>query len=307
MLHVAVAVVEDDKGRVLIQQRAGDAHQGGLWEFPGGKLENGETVSQALVRELREETGIRVKASQPLIRIRHQYEDLAVLLDVHKVGNWSGTARSLEGQPLQWVAAADLQNWQMPAADAPIVNAIQLPPSYIITPPVIENTDTFLTRFKALLDNGERLFLYRVKTLKDISHDELAAEMLTLCNAVQARLVLHESSQVNIEAHGRHLTSAGLMSAGVVENGELVGVSCHSAEELNKACQINAAFALLSPVKPTASHPGATVLGWEKFTNLAEAANLPVYALGGMCARDVDTAREHAAQGVAGISDWWSA
>lgn len=124
-VHVAVGVVLDADRRILITRRADDAHQGGLWEFPGGKLEDGESVEKALRRELLEELGISVGSTRPLIEIRHDYGDKQVLLDVHLVGDFRGDARGLEGQPLRWVSAAELGDYAFPAANVPIVDAIK--------------------------------------------------------------------------------------------------------------------------------------------------------------------------------------
>jgi 8-oxo-dGTP diphosphatase len=124
VVHVAVGVVLDDSDRILIARRAEQAHQGGLWEFPGGKVELGETVSQALARELEEELGIRIAGSSPLLQVRHDYGDKAVLLDVHLVQSFTGTALGLEGQPLNWVMAGQLGQFQFPAANESIVEAV---------------------------------------------------------------------------------------------------------------------------------------------------------------------------------------
>ena len=123
-LHVAVGVVLDKLNRVLITRRASDSHQGGLWEFPGGKVEAGETLSLALARELREELGISIGRTSPLLEVRHDYGDKLVLLDVHVVWDFSGEARGLEAQPLSWVAPAALAQYRFPAANVPIIGAI---------------------------------------------------------------------------------------------------------------------------------------------------------------------------------------
>ncbi|QFU74991.1 8-oxo-dGTP diphosphatase MutT [Halioglobus maricola] len=124
-VHVAVGVILDAQKNVLLTRRAADAHQGSLWEFPGGKVEVGESVPQALARELREELGIDVTAFQPLLEIRHDYGDKAVLLDVYIVSGFAGEPRGLELQPMVWVAAAELVNYEFPAANVPIVEAVQ--------------------------------------------------------------------------------------------------------------------------------------------------------------------------------------
>lgn len=124
-VHVAVGVVVDEQQHILISQRAFDAHQGGLWEFPGGKVEAGEPVIRALARELREELGIGFSESRPLLLVPFDYGDKAVLLDVHLVTGLRGKARGLEGQPLAWVSAEDLARYEFPAANMPIVAALQ--------------------------------------------------------------------------------------------------------------------------------------------------------------------------------------
>lgn len=124
-VHVAVGVVVDPSGRVLITRRAADSHQGGLWEFPGGKVEAGESLVLALARELKEELGIEVGSSRPLLEVHHDYGDKSVVLDVHLVGDYCGIARGLEGQPLAWVAPEDLADYAFPAANRPIIAAIE--------------------------------------------------------------------------------------------------------------------------------------------------------------------------------------
>lgn len=133
-IHVAAAVIRAVDGRVLIAKRPLDKHQGGLWEFPGGKVEAGESVEAALARELAEELGITVTAAQPLIQVRHDYPDKQVLLDVWQVLAFSGEPHGAEGQPLAWVEPAQLPGYSFPAANRPIVAAARLPDRYLITP-----------------------------------------------------------------------------------------------------------------------------------------------------------------------------
>jgi 8-oxo-dGTP diphosphatase len=124
LVHVAVGVILDKHRNVLITRRAQDAHQGGLWEFPGGKVETGESLTAALTRELREELGIVIGRTSALLEVRHDYGDKTVLLDVHVVWEFSGEALGLEDQPLAWVAARELARYAFPAANMPIVTAI---------------------------------------------------------------------------------------------------------------------------------------------------------------------------------------
>ena len=108
VVHVAAAALVDDDGRVLLARRADEAHQGGLWEFPGGKLERDESIDDGLRRELHEELGIDIVSHRPLIRVRHDYDDRSVLLDVHRVDAGRGEPHGREGQPLAWVAVDEL-------------------------------------------------------------------------------------------------------------------------------------------------------------------------------------------------------
>jgi 8-oxo-dGTP diphosphatase len=126
-IHVAVGVIRNTNGEILIALRHSDSHQGGLWEFPGGKVEPNETVQVALARELEEELGIAVQSSdcQPIIEIQHDYGDKQVLLDVWWVSDFDGEPSGREGQPLRWVAVSELADYAFPAANAPIVKAIQ--------------------------------------------------------------------------------------------------------------------------------------------------------------------------------------
>jgi 8-oxo-dGTP diphosphatase len=125
IVHVAVAVILDAERRILITRRAPDAHQGDLWEFPGGKVEAGESLELALTRELREELGIVIGRTSALLEVRHDYGDKAVLLDVHVVWEFSGEARPLEDQPMAWVTPRELAHYAFPAANLPIVAAVE--------------------------------------------------------------------------------------------------------------------------------------------------------------------------------------
>ncbi len=127
VLHVVVGVLMDDKGRLLIQRRAKGAHQGGLWEFPGGKRELGESVLEALQRELREELGIAIDtaSAQPLIQVQHDYGGSGVLLDTWRIAAWSGEPIGVEGQPIAWMLPGELDQFEFPEANRSIISALR--------------------------------------------------------------------------------------------------------------------------------------------------------------------------------------
>ncbi|MDD3449174.1 MAG: Nudix family hydrolase [Gammaproteobacteria bacterium] len=308
-LRVVAAAVFDDAGRVLLARRPAHLHQGGLWEFPGGKVEPGESLEQALARELQEELGILPRRSRPLIRIRHAYPDRRVELDVWRVDAFSGEPHGREGQPVEWVAPEELPEREFPAANRPIVNAVRLPDRYLVTGEPAGDPRRFLDRLEQALVGGVRLVQLRAKELPEAEYLRLAGQALERCRGFGARLLLNAPSGwvERVGADGVHLDGRRLAR---LERRPLgarywVGASCHDARELARAEAIGCDFAVLSPVLPTASHPGAAALGWEGFAELADAARIPVYALGGVGPADIPRAHGLYAQGIAAIRALW--
>jgi 8-oxo-dGTP diphosphatase len=125
MLHVVVAVIRDKNNQILIAQRAIKKHQGGKWEFPGGKVEKDESAQQTLTRELDEELGIQISLISSLIQIHHDYSDFVVFLDVYEVREWQGKAYGKEGQPIRWVDIETLQHYAFPVANESILEALK--------------------------------------------------------------------------------------------------------------------------------------------------------------------------------------
>lgn len=123
-IHVAVGIIVDAHGRILLAKRPAHLHQGGKWEFPGGKVEQDETVTQALIRELKEEVALNVHASQPFMALSYDYPDKQVLLDIHTVSDFSGTAQRLEGQQIAWVDKTELCHYDFPDANKPILTQL---------------------------------------------------------------------------------------------------------------------------------------------------------------------------------------
>lgn len=309
VIHVAVGVIVNAAGDILIAKRPDKVHQGGLWEFPGGKVEVNETLFDALKRELYEELAINVLATEPLIKIRHDYGDKVVLLDVHKVIQFSGEPQGNEGQPIKWVAPEQLHKYEFPAANVPIVTAINLPQRLLITGD-FENEDDFFNRIESALKKGIRLVQLRVKQQEVLL--KFANAVAELCEKYSAHLLLNTSSEIfskipqqaNI---GLHLNSKNLLVCNLrsVAKTVLLSASCHNEIEIEHAQKIGVDFILLSPIFNTKSHPEQEGIGWEKFGELVEKAIIPVYALGGMKDKDLPVALEYGAQGIAGISEWW--
>lgn len=305
-IHVAVAVIVNEHNEVLIARRADHLHQGGLWEFPGGKVERNETVRAALDRELHEELGITAAQAHPLIRVHHAYSDKTVLLDVWRVTGIHGTPHGRERQPVRWVAPSDLRSYAFPEANQPIITAALLPSLYVIT-----DEAPSPQRVAHAVTVGARLLQLRAKLLDDDQYRVLAREIIEVCRAQGALLLLNAAPRVaaELDADGVHLSSTRLLALRErpLPKTKWVAASVHNLNELEHAQQIGVDFVVAGPVLPTSSHPGAAVLGWDGLRELTEAARIPVYALGGMQAQHVQAAWQHGAQGVAAISAIWNA
>jgi 8-oxo-dGTP diphosphatase len=308
-VHVAVAVIQNRSGQILLSRRPEHVHQGGLWEFPGGKVETGESLTEALQREIHEELGIRVKSHQPLIRITHHYADKSVLLDVHRIASFTGEPEGREGQPLAWVGLDDFELYPLPAADVPIINALRLPAEYLVTGADPNQPEQFLEKLELALVNGVRMVQLRAPGLAVAAYQDLARQALVICNQHNAQLLLNADPQLvtDLGAHGVHLNSRRLMALETrpLPEGLWVSASCHNSKELAQAQRLGLDFVVLSPVLPTQSHPAAEPLGWEGFERLCDLISIPVYALGGVCRDHLEQARRSGAQGIAGITAFW--
>ncbi|MFL9811918.1 Nudix family hydrolase [Stutzerimonas sp. VN223-3] len=308
-IHVAAAVIRSTDGLVLIAKRALDKHQGGLWEFPGGKVEAGETVETALARELHEELGITVTKARPLIQVRHDYPDKQVLLDVWDVLAFSGEPHGAEGQPLAWVEPADLPGYNFPAANRPIVAAARLPDRYLITPDGL-SPQQLLNGLALALDTGVRLIQLRAPSLSLLDYRALATDVMELCVG-RAQLMLKGPLEWvgEFPAAGWHLTAEQLRQhAGrgrPVPVGQWLAASCHDAAELDMASTIGVDFITLSPVLRTTTHPEVPPLGWPRAAELLLGFNQPAYLLGGLGPAELEKALHAGGQGVAAIRAFW--
>ena len=309
MIHVVAAVIRNADGEILTTLRHHHLHQGGLWEFPGGKLELGEQPLKGLQRELREELAIEVERATPLIQIPHQYPDCSILLDVWEVNRFSGEPKGVENQQLRWSSLDDLIASELPEADQPVLTALQLPDRYLITGKA-ESLEQFLEKLEKALLNGIRLIQFRAPELEPEPYIELAVEVVDRAHQYGARVLLNGDPKwiERTGADGIHLNGHRLKELTDRPLGEnfLISVSCHNEEELRQSAEIGVDFALLSAVLPTQTHPDRTPLGWDKFSRLVKTTPFPVYALGGVDQSHVARSRQDGGQGVAAITAFWS-
>ena len=324
VIDVAAAAIVNNQNEVLISLRHPDAHQGGLWEFPGGKVEAGEGIEQALRRELEEELALEIDAARPMISLQHGYSDKTVRLHVWRVSkyrfkkaNGEQATTGAEGQPVKWQAIETLNAEDFPAADRAIISALQLPEQYLITG-AFDSLDDFKRRLSLALASGIQLVQLRLKSHWVQKNPLLASQALTFAvhtsreQAVRLMLNIPDDMPVtdDVSHCGVHLDSRKLYDPAAVSIKNrtapaLLSASCHTAEDIRQAQRIDADFMVLSPVNNTASHPDATPLGWQQFGALVAGAAMPVYALGGVSQKDLDTAWRHGAQGISGIRCGW--
>lgn len=312
---VAVGVLQRADGRVLVAHRDAARHEGGKLEFPGGKVEPDESAQQALARELVEEIGVRPTASEPLLRLRHDYADRRVELIVFRVSGWQGDPHGAEGQPLEWLEPTELAVDRFPAANRPIVAALRLPPLYLITPEPADGSESarriIVDGVRQAIERGIRLIQLRAPGLEAGPWHALVDAIAEQAAAVpDCRLLVNASPVVAADLPpgvGLHLNAAAtrVLNARPLTFERLLGCSCHDARELAAAEAAGADLAVLGPVRPTPSHPETAGMGWERFADHAATTTLPLYALGGVGAEDLSRARSVGAVGVAGIRDLW--
>ena len=306
--EVVAAVLTRPDGRVLLAQRPPGKAYAGYWEFPGGKVEPGESLEVALARELHEELGIVVTHTCRWITRVFEYPHATVRLNFFRAFEWQGVPHPHEGQVFSWQQPDAVEVAPLLPANFPILKALSLPPLLGISHAESLGVDSFLARLDVALHAGLRLIQLRDKSLPDEARLQLARETVRRARPFAARVLVNGSLELAraAGADGVHLDSTAAAKLAARPDCEWVGVSCHDAAELAHAAALEADFALLSPVLPTRSHPGAATLGWDRFAALAAASPIPVYGLGGLERNDIATAQSHGAHGVALLRGAWT-
>ncbi len=299
--EVAAAVLERP-GEFLLAQRPAGKPYPGYWEFPGGKIEPGEDAHAALVRELREELGIEVLHATPWITRVYAYTHATVRLHFFRVAAWEGEPQPLEEQAIAWqrVGAPDVA--PMLPANAPVLAALALPGVMIVSDASTLGAEGWLDRASEAARHERVLFQVREKSMARETLAALVAALVARVLPLGARIVVNSDCASFTHAQGVHLTSAALMQSSTRPDVALVGASCHDAAQLEQAERLALDYAVLGPVGPTRSHPGAATLGWPRFAELARDRSIPVYAIGGLTRRELAQARRHGAHGVALLS-----
>jgi 8-oxo-dGTP diphosphatase len=307
LVDVAAAVLVASDGRVLLAQRPEGKVYAGYWEFPGGKVERGETPRHALARELEEELGVHPERVYSWLTQSFVYPHAHVRLHFFRVLAWRGAPHGREGQALAWCDPQRMDVAPMLPANTPIMAALRLPHEYAISNAEDVGVAAFLAALERRLEDGLRQVQLRDKGLPAPARDRLAREALALTRAHGARLLVNGDAGLarRVGADGLHCPATQLALLDARPPFRLCGASCHDAAELARAQSLGLDFAVLGPVQPTASHPNAVPLGWDRFRTIAAGSALPVYALGGLGRDDLETAWAHGAHGIAMIRGAW--
>jgi 8-oxo-dGTP diphosphatase len=297
--EVAAAVIEKPDGTFLLAQRPEGKPYPGYWEFPGGKIEASEDARAALARELREELGIEVRESSPWITRVYAYTHATVRLHFFRVTRWEGDPQPLEDQDIRWqrIEAPDVA--PMLPANAPVLAALALPRVMIVSNVAAMGIDDWVRALEERAQREPVLVQIREKAMPFHPMQHLVSRALVRTSPWRSRIVLNSAGVRLPQCDGLHLTAVDLMSMKARPAGSLVGASCHDARELDHAAQVGVDYAVLGPVRETASHPGAKPLGWERFAGLAAGRPMPIYAVGGLTRSDLEEAARHGAHGVA--------
>jgi 8-oxo-dGTP diphosphatase len=321
---VAVAVFIKPDGTFLLSSRPEGKPYPGYWEFPGGKIEAGESVRDALVRELIEELNVTITHATPWFTFMMHYTHATVRLHCWRVHAWhghmNGNMRGMEGQSFEWVRLNQMTVSPTLPGCVPIFKALSLPYVYAITNASEVGVESYLQHLRALwsknASNGTpvlgfaseivpQMVQVREKNMSREACTSFAKSVIALARECEysrdVKVLINSDIAVahEVGADGIHLTSAQLSTIKDRPDFALVGASAHTRGEIERAAELKCDFVVMGPVQTTLTHPDQTPIGWARFAELAEAAPLPCYALGGLTIADLKIAIESGAHGVA--------
>jgi 8-oxo-dGTP diphosphatase len=301
VVDVAVGVLIRPDGRFLLASRPEGKPYAHYWEFPGGKLEPGESVSHALGRELHEELGVDIGEALPWVVREFEYPHAHVRLHFCRVFEWSGEPHAREAQEFRFCTQDDLPAGPLLPATVPVMRWLELPAVYVLSNVAELGESEFMRRLEIGLRRGVRCIQFREPALDRVAAERAFRATLERIRTARARLFVssrHPEAWARA-ADGIHLTARDLLDTTQRPPFEWVAASTHTAQELDHAATIGVDLAVFGPVAPTATHPGVKGIGWGSFARGVTNSTMPVYAIGGLTLDDLDRARRAGAHGLA--------
>jgi 8-oxo-dGTP diphosphatase len=302
-VEVVAAVMQRADGAFLLAQRPEGKVYAGYWEFPGGKVEAGEPLEAALARELHEELGIELTRAYPWITRVFTYPHATVRLNFFRVARWRGDPHPREKQAIAWQRPQGPMAEPMLPANAPVLASLALPTEYAISAAGELGIPAMLAVLERRLEGGLKLLQVREPALTYERRTLFTEHAIGLAHRYACKVLVKE--QGFPQADGLHLTALELMDCRVKPAASLVAASCHTREEIQRAVDLALDFAVLGPVKATASHAGSQGMGWRRFAELVRGSSIPIYAIGGLAAQDMEDAWQAGAHGLAMIRGSW--
>ena len=280
-LEVAIGLIYDPSGKILIAKRGSHQELAGRWEFPGGKVEARETPAETIRRELFEELDIKVSDPQPCFTFEYAYPKKTIRFYVFEIYQFSGNAIGKENQPIQWIDPNRLSDFNLPDANAIITNTLPLPKHYGITPSLMNTNDSAHWMDNILTAQQQhqlRLIQFRSPELTAAEYTEVAKQLQSQLSSKRCKLILNCEPELAmaLNADGVHLTQKRFITSLTERDPSVeaffekrfVSVACHDLESLQLPQQRPINCALVSPVLPTQTHPDAKPLGWKPLTEL---------------------------------------
>ncbi|MBC8118703.1 MAG: Nudix family hydrolase [Burkholderiaceae bacterium] len=307
LVDVAAGVLLRSDGRVLLANRPVGKPYASYWEFPGGKVEPGESIAAALARELHEELAISIGTPHPWIVRVFDYPHALVRLHFFRVFAWRGELRAREHQDFGFFSPDMLPAGPLLPATVPVLRWLDLPLLYAISAVASIGRDRYLERLESALEHGLRLLQFREPSLTPADAASVFAEVLARVRGAGATLLVNSRHEPRLwdQADGVHLTAVDAARTRHRPDHAWVTASAHSSAEIEHAAALDVDAVLVGSVEPTTTHPDRSPLGWSAFTDLVSSSPLPAYALGGMKLGDVTHAVRRGAHGIASISGVW--
>ncbi|WP_308419420.1 Nudix family hydrolase [Chitinibacter fontanus] len=307
--RVAAGILLQPDGQFLMASRPAGKPYAGYWEFPGGKLEAGESALEALKRELQEELGINVTAATPWLCQRFDYPHALVELHFFRVTAWEGAMHSHEGQQFAWQQAGHLQVSPILPANGPILRGLSQPQLLRFTPAGLLDNEALVSQIKQYWAQSDAWFVLREPQLDADSYAALCQQITQLPRPHGGKLIAHGSLELasQLPVDGIHLSATQLMACTSRPRGfDWVGASTHDQQQLAQVQTLGLDYAVLGHVNNTASHPDEPPLGWDEFGCLLKQGwSFPCFAIGGQSVATLPLAQSYGAQGVAVLRAAW--